>query len=154
MLPQLVERAGNGDEGSGSITAFYTVLAEGDDQQDPIVDAARAILDGHLVLSRELADSGHYPAIDIEGSVSRVFNQITSENHQEAVKQLKHLYSTYQQNKDLIAVGAYQNGSDPLIDRAIDSMPNIKEFLRQRINEEVHMEDSLAALQQMMLGYQ
>lgn len=153
MLPQLVERAGNGDEGSGSITAFYTVLAEGDDQQDPIVDAARAILDGHLVLSRELADSGHYPAIDIEGSVSRVFNQITSSGHQEAVKQLKHLYSSYQQNKDLITVGAYQKGSDSLVDTAIDSMPLIREFLCQRIDEEVHMEDSLQSLQQMMLGY-
>lgn len=150
MLPQLVERAGNGVSGGGSITAFYTVLAEGDDQQDPIVDAARAILDGHLVLSRELADSGHYPAIDIEGSVSRVINQITSDEHREAISQLKHLYSTYQQNKDLITVGAYQKGSDTLIDDAIGMMPEIRTFLCQNINEEVHMKESIDTLEQMM----
>jgi len=149
-LPQLVERAGNGDEGQGSITAFYTVLAEGDDQQDPIVDAARAILDGHVVLSRSLADIGHYPAIDIEGSVSRVINQITSEAHRDAIKSLKQLYSSYQQNKDLIAVGAYQQGSDQLIDDAIESMPHIRSFLCQDINEQVDMNDSVDELQQMM----
>lgn len=150
LLPRLVERAGNGSEGGGSITAFYTVLAEGDDQQDPIVDAARAILDGHLVLSRELADSGHYPAIDIEGSVSRVINQITSEEHRSAISQLKHLYSAYQQNKELITVGAYQKGSDPLIDQAIEMMPVIRAFLCQNINEEVHMSESIDHLRQMM----
>ena len=149
-LPQLVERAGNGDEGQGSITAFYTVLAEGDDQQDPIVDAARAILDGHVVLSRSLADIGHYPAIDIEGSVSRVINQITSESHRDAIKSLKQLYSSYQQNKDLIAVGAYQKGSDQLIDDAIESMPHIRSFLCQDINEQVDMNESVDELQQMM----
>jgi len=149
-LPQLVERAGNGDHGGGSITAFYTVLAEGDDQQDPIVDASRAILDGHVVLSRELADMGHYPAIDIEGSVSRVVNQITSDEHREAIRQLKFLYSTYQQNKDLINVGAYQKGSDPVIDDAIDSMPAIRSFLCQNMNEKVEMNESLDELRQMM----
>lgn len=150
LLPKLVERAGNGSEGSGSITAFYTVLAEGDDQQDPIVDASRAILDGHIVLSRELADSGHYPAIDIEGSVSRVINQITSEEHRDAISQLKFLYSTYNQNKDLITVGAYQKGSDPLIDQSIEMMPAIREFLCQNINEKVVMQESIDNLQQMM----
>jgi len=149
-LPQLVERAGNGDGNQGSITAFYTVLAEGDDQQDPIVDASRAILDGHVVLSRSLADTGHYPAIDIEGSVSRVINQITSESHRDAIRSLKQLYSSYQQNKDLIAVGAYQKGSDPLIDDAIESMPHIRSFLCQNINEKVDMNDSVDELQQMM----
>jgi flagellum-specific ATP synthase len=149
-MPQLVERAGNGDTDGGSITAFYTVLAEGDDQQDPIVDAARAILDGHVVLSRALADSGHYPAIDIEGSVSRVINQITDENHREAISQLKYLYSSYQQNKDLITVGAYQKGSDPVIDDAIDSMPEIRSFLCQNINEKVKMDESIDELRQMM----
>ena len=149
-LPQLVERAGNGSNESGSITAFYTVLAEGDDQQDPIVDASRAILDGHVVLSRELADSGHYPAIDIEGSVSRVINQITSESHRDAIGQLKYLYSSYQQNKDLITVGAYQKGSDSLIDDAIESMPQIRSFLCQKLNEQVDMADSIDELQQMM----
>jgi flagellum-specific ATP synthase len=150
LLPQLVERAGNGAEGGGSITAFYTVLAEGDDQQDPIVDASRAILDGHVVLSRELADSGHYPAIDIEGSVSRVINQITSEEHREAISQLKYLYSTYRQNKDLITVGAYQRGSDKLIDQAIEMMPEIRNFLCQNINEAVPFAKSVEKLQQMM----
>lgn len=150
MLPQLVERAGNGAEGSGSITAFYTVLAEGDDQQDPIVDAARAILDGHLVLTRELADSGHYPAIDIEGSVSRVMTQITRPEHQQAINRLKRLYSTYQQNKDLIAVGAYQKGSDSQIDLAIDTMPKIRHFLCQGMHEKVNMQASIDNLQQMM----
>ncbi len=149
-MPQLVERAGNGDTGGGSITAFYTVLAEGDDQQDPIVDAARAILDGHVVLSRDLADSGHYPAIDIESSVSRVVNQITSESHQLAISQLKQLYSNYQQNKDLITVGAYQKGSDPALDDAINSMPSINSFLCQRVNEKVLMEESIDELQEMM----
>jgi len=150
LLPRLVERAGNGSMGGGSITAFYTVLAEGDDQQDPIVDAARAILDGHLVLSRDLADSGHYPAIDIEGSVSRVINQITTDEHRDAISQLKYLYSTYQQSKDLITVGAYQEGSDPMIDQAIDMMPRIRAFLCQNINEEVHMAESVDDLRQMM----
>ncbi len=149
-MPQLVERAGNGDTDGGSITAFYTVLAEGDDQQDPIVDAARAILDGHVVLSRSLADSGHYPAIDIEGSVSRVINQITDESHREAISQLKYLYSSYQQNKDLITVGAYQKGSDPVIDDAINSMPEIRSFLCQNINEKVEMDESIDELRQMM----
>lgn len=149
-MPQLVERAGNGDTGGGSITAFYTVLAEGDDQQDPIVDAARAILDGHVVLSRELADSGHYPAIDIEGSVSRVINQITDDTHRDAIRQLKYLYSSYQQNKDLISVGAYQKGSDRVIDDAIDSMPSIRAFLCQKINEKVEMNESIDELRQMM----
>lgn len=151
-LPQLVERAGNGDEGGGSITAFYTVLAEGDDQQDPIVDASRAILDGHVVLSRDLADSGHYPAIDIEQSVSRVINQITTESHRDAINQLKYLYSSYQQNKDLITVGAYQKGSDPVIDDAIDSMPEIRTFLCQNINEKVRMSESVDRLREMMTG--
>jgi len=149
-LPQLVERAGNGGVGGGSITAFYTVLAEGDDQQDPIVDASRAILDGHIVLSRELADMGHYPAIDIEGSVSRVINQITSHDHREAISQLKFLYSTYQQNKDLISVGAYQKGSDPTIDDAIESMPTIRGFLCQNMDEKVDMSESIDELSQMM----
>ncbi len=150
MLPKLVERAGNGSAEQGSITAFYTVLAEGDDQQDPIVDAARAILDGHLVLSRDLADAGHYPAIDIEGSVSRVMNQITSVEHRKAINQLKALYAHYQQNKDLITIGAYQAGSDPIIDKAIDMMPQIKNFLCQDINQDVHLQESIEFLQQMM----
>jgi len=112
-LPALVERAGNGPEGGGSITAFYTVLAEGDDQQDPIADAARAILDGHFVLSRSLADQGHYPAIDIEQSISRAMHNLVGDDHFGVVRQFKQFFSRYQRSRDLIAVGAYQTGRRP-----------------------------------------
>ncbi len=150
-LPQLVERAGNGDEGSGSITAIYTVLAEGDDQDDPIVDAARAILDGHIVLSRSLADTGHYPAIDVESSVSRLMTQITGADHQSAAREFQKLMSAYTQNQDLINVGAYSQGSDPAIDAAVAMRPQLLDFLQQDIGESVSLEDScqsLLALQQ------
>jgi flagellum-specific ATP synthase len=145
-LPQLVERAGNGDKGGGSITAFYTVLAEGDDQNDPIADAARAILDGHIVLSRRLADSGHYPAIDIEASVSRAMSDITSKEHQAAARGFKQLYSVYRQNQDLISVGAYERGSDEKIDAAIEAMPSLEAFLRQDMDTPVSLEHSLSDL--------
>jgi len=134
-LPALVERAGNGLEGGGSITAFYTVLAEGDDQQDPIADSARAILDGHFVLSRALADQGHYPAIDIEQSISRAMHSLVSPEHFELVRRFKQLFSRYQRSRDLIAVGAYQPGSDPLLDRAVAMYPKLETFLQQRIDE-------------------
>lgn len=130
-LPQLVERAGNGDKGGGSITAFYTVLTEGDDQQDPIADAARAILDGHIVLSRRLAEAGHYPAIDIEQSISRAMNDIVSKDHRAAAQGFKQVYSLYQRNRDLISVGAYEAGSDEQIDMAIAAMPSLQGFLQQ-----------------------
>ena len=142
-LPQLVERAGNGDRGGGSITAFYTVLAEGDDQNDPIADAARAILDGHIVLSRRLAESGHYPAIDIEASVSRAMNEITDADHQRAAREFKQLYSVYQQNRDLISVGAYELGSNDQIDLAIGAMPSLREFLHQDMHTRFGIQDSL-----------
>ncbi len=145
-LPQLVERAGNGDRGGGSITAFYTVLTEGDDQNDPIADAARAILDGHVVLSRELAEAGHYPAIDIEASISRVMVEIVAPEHEQAARRFKQIYSTYRQNRDLISVGAYQAGSDPRIDEAIAMYPQLTEFLQQHMSERVAWPDSLAGL--------
>jgi flagellum-specific ATP synthase len=141
-LPQLVERAGNGDRGGGSITAFYTVLTEGDDQNDPIADAARAILDGHIVLSRKLAESGHYPAIDIEASISRAMNDITSREHQQAARSFKQLYSIYRQNQDLISVGAYERGSDERIDAAIEAMPTLEDFLHQDMNTPVTLAQS------------
>ena len=134
-LPQLVERAGNGPPGGGSITAFYTVLTEGDDPQDPIADSARAILDGHIVLARPLADAGHYPAIDIEQSISRVMNQLITPQQLELARQFKQLYSRYQRARDLIAVGAYSPGSDPLLDRAIALYPSFEAFLQQPIEE-------------------
>ncbi len=142
-LPQLVERAGNGEKGGGSITAFYTVLTEGDDQNDPIADAARAILDGHFVLSRQLAESGHYPAIDIEASISRAMNDIATTEHRQAAIAFKQLYSVYQQNRDLINVGAYQAGSDERIDAAIEAMPILLEFLRQDMHVPEPLEQSL-----------
>jgi len=149
-LPQLVERAGNGGEGQGSITAFYTVLTEGDDLQDPIADAARAILDGHIVLSRELADAGHYPAVDIEGSISRVMPMVTSAEHQSLARQLKQIYALYQQNKDLISIGAYTKGNDPRIDQAINVLPVINFFLQQQIQEIIPYEQSIQQLQEII----
>jgi flagellum-specific ATP synthase len=144
-LPQLVERAGTGDRG-GSITAFYTVLAEGDDQNDPIADAARAILDGHIVLSRELADAGHYPAIDVEASISRVMVDIVAPEHERAARRFKQVYSGYRQNRDLISVGAYQRGSDARIDEAIAMYPRLSGFLQQNMRERQSWNDSLAGL--------
>jgi flagellum-specific ATP synthase len=145
-IPVLIERAGNGSEGGGSITAFYTVLTEGDDLQDPIADSARAILDGHIVLSRELADAGHYPAIDIEKSISRSMHTITSEDQQKQMRKLKQLVSRYQRNRDLINVGAYSAGSDPVLDEAIAKNSQIEAFLQQGILEKVSIPQSLGEL--------
>jgi len=146
-LPQLVERAGNGPAGSGSITAFYTVLVEGDDQSDPIADAARAILDGHFVLSRRLAESGHYPAVDVEASVSRAMHDIAPADHLALARRLRQTLSTYEHHRDLIAIGAYQRGSDPRVDAAIALWPRIQKFLQQDMHERVDLGASLAALQ-------
>lgn len=145
-LPMLVERAGNSLPGGGSITAFYTVLTEGDDQQDPIADAARAILDGHIVLDRGLADSGHYPAIDIEKSISRVMTNIASPAHLNSARKLKQLVSRYQQSRDLISVGAYAAGTDPVLDEAILNHQKIDNFLQQGIHERSRIAESLGQL--------
>jgi flagellum-specific ATP synthase len=145
-LPALVERAGNGKEGGGSITAFYTVLTEGDDQQDPIADAARAILDGHIVLDRRLAEAGHYPAIDIEQSISRAMHSITSHDHQQLARRLKKLTASYQRSRDLISVGAYSAGSDPVLDEAIARHAKIESFLQQDIAEQAGVAESLGQL--------
>ena len=144
-LPQLVERAGNGTEGGGSITAFYTVLTEGDDQQDPIADSARAILDGHIVLSRRLVEQGHYPAIDIEASISRAMNNLVSPEHFSQVHRFKQLYAHYQRNRDLVSVGAYVHGSDPLLDEALIMHPRQSHFLKQGMYEADHFDDSMNA---------
>ncbi|GAC18748.1 flagellar protein export ATPase FliI [Paraglaciecola arctica] len=143
-LPALVERAGNGSENQGSITAFYTVLTEGDDLQDPIADAARAILDGHIVLSRDLADSGHYPAIDIESSISRVMPMVVSEEHVLGARRIRQVYSNYQRNRDLISIGAYSKGTDPRIDLAINAEPAINAFLQQGMQQIIDFEHSIA----------
>lgn len=149
-LPALVERAGNGLEGGGSITAFYTVLSEGDDQQDPIADSARAILDGHVVLSRSLADQGHYPAIDVEMSVSRAINELISPSEMDFVRKFKNLYSRYQRNRDLINVGAYVRGNDPVLDKAIAIFPKIEEFLQQSPKSRATYDESRTWLQGLM----
>jgi len=151
-LPALVERVGNGRRGEGSITAFYTVLTEGDDQQDPIADAARAILDGHIVLSRSLAESGHYPAIDIEQSISRAMHNITSPEHQKLARKLKQLNSRYSRSVDLINVGAYEAGSDAVLDQAIARHDNIDAFLQQGISEQAGVDDSLNHLAYVLEG--
>lgn len=142
-LPALVERAGNGAAGGGSITAFYTVLTEGDDQQDPIADAARAILDGHIVLSRRIAESGHYPAIDVEASISRVMNEIVPQDVLDASRMLRELMSTYNQSRELVNLGAYKAGSNPTLDRAVALWPRIRAFLAQRPIERAGLDDSI-----------
>jgi flagellum-specific ATP synthase len=149
MLPQLVERAGNSDH-AGSITAFYTVLAEGDDHNDPIADAARAILDGHIVLARRLADAGHYPAVDVETSVSRAMNDITSSTQQELARRFKQLHATYRENYDLINVGAYVPGSDARVDEAIAMHPRLLDFLKQDMRQRVPLADGVRDLDRLL----
>ena len=150
-MPALVERAGNGGEGQGSITAFFTVLVEGDDLQDPIADSARAILDGHIVLSRQLADSGHFPAIDIEKSVSRVMPAVVTAEHMIMARTIRQCVSQYSQSKELIQIGAYQKGSDPNIDQAIMIKPFIDEFTVQDMKEIVPFKQSLEGLEQLSM---
>ena len=151
-IPQLVERAGNGREGGGSITAFYTVLTEGDDVQDPVADAARAILDGHVVLARRLAEEGQYPAIDVEASISRAMPQIITPEHLQQAQVLKRLYARYQQSRDLISVGAYVAGSDPETDLAIKQIKPIRQFLAQGMLEKVDYKSSCQQLQKLTTG--
>lgn len=147
MLTRLVERAGNGASQTGSLTAFYTVLAEGDDQQDPIADAARAILDGHLVLSRILAEQGHYPALDVNASVSRVMPQIVAPEHLSLATRLRQLLGRYQQVRELLPLGGYQAGHDTELDEAVQRYPQLSLFLRQGLQERSSLADSLKMLQ-------
>lgn len=145
-LSQLVERCGNGGLNQGSITALFTVLMEGDDHADPVADHARSVLDGHIFLSRQLADAGHYPAIDIEKSISRVMTSIVSENQLTLTNKFKRLYSTYLRNSDVVNVGMYQHGSDKTLDDAIKYKTAMFNFLQQGINEPANMTDSLTQL--------
>lgn len=145
-LPALVERSGNGEPGGGSITAFYTVLTEGDDPNDPIADAARGVLDGHIVLSRTVAESGLYPAIDVEASISRVMPAVVGAEQLRHARQLRALVSAYQRNRDLINIGAYQKGADPQVDRALVLWPAIQRFLGQNVDVAASFEDSRQAL--------
>ena len=151
-LPQLVERAGMGVGGHGSITAFYTVLTEADDPNDPVADSARAILDGHIVLSRRLAERGLYPAIDIESSISRVMSQVVGERQIKYARALKHFYSLYEQNADLFSLGAYQRGANLELDSAVAMRPQILEFLRQDRRAAVNFSDAVTALAQVTGG--
>ncbi len=150
LLTQLVERAGNGTHPEGSLSAFYTVLAEGDDQQDPVVDSARAILDGHIVLTRRLAEEGHYPAIDIGASVSRVMPQVVSPEWQGLAVNLRQLWGRYQQVRELLPLGGYQPGADPQMDEAVQRYPAIASFLQQGIQEETPITQVLGALKHVL----
>ncbi|MCW8347650.1 MULTISPECIES: flagellar protein export ATPase FliI [Vibrio] len=149
-LPALVERAGNGDDNQGSITAFFTVLTEGDDLQDPIADASRAILDGHIVLSREMADAGHYPAIDVEKSVSRVMPQITDDQHVLMSKAVRQVLSVCRKNQDLVSIGAYKPGTDPAIDSAFTLKPKLDQYLQQSMKETVPYDMCVNMLKQLL----
>lgn len=146
-LPRLVERAGN-DAGAGSITALYTVLAEGDDLSDPVTDAARAALDGHLVLSRKLANAGHFPAVDVLASVSRCMTDVTPLAHREAAGTVRDILAAYREAADLIEVGAYQHGSNPRVDRALQCLGPLNAFLRQGPDEHFSLEQTLTQLRQ------
>ncbi|MDH3712558.1 MAG: flagellar protein export ATPase FliI [Gammaproteobacteria bacterium] len=149
-LPQLVERAGNGEHNAGSITAFYTVLVEGDDHADPIADAARAILDGHIVLSREIAESGQYPAIDVQASVSRAMPAIADAQQLAWVGEFRRLQALYQSNRDLISVGAYQAGANPQLDAAVQHYPALQAFLAQDMHDPQDLPGSLQQLAQLV----
>ena len=147
-LQKVLERAGNSPK--GSITAFYTVLMEGDDINDPIVDTVRGITDGHIFLSRKVAEANHYPAIDVLGSISRLMSAIASPEHKAAAGKMRKLLALYRENKDLIDVGMYQQGSNPTLDIAIQMMPQINGFLQQRTTDIVSMDTTISTLIDMM----
>jgi flagellum-specific ATP synthase len=149
-MPQLVESAGNGEGLDGSMSAIYTVLAEGDDQQDPVVDSARAILDGHIVLTRELAERGHYPAIDVAQSISRCMAQVVTPEHAMAARKLKASMAKHARVRDLIPLGAYQPGADPETDRAVQLHPHIEDFLCQGTKEDAPFAPCIDQLKAMM----
>ncbi|MGC8871562.1 MAG: FliI/YscN family ATPase [Caldimicrobium sp.] len=149
MLPRLLERAG-ARVNSGSITGIYTVLVEGDDVNDPIADAVRSIVDGHIVLSRELAQEGHYPAIDVLASISRVMKDIVSKDHLKLYQEAVNILATYKRAEDLINIGAYVKGSNPEIDRALELMPKLKEFLKQDLEERFTYEESCQILREIL----
>ena len=145
-ITKLVERAGNSGQSGGAITGIYTVLADGDNQDDPVVDTARSILDGHIVLSRDLAQRGQYPAIDVPASLSRVMADITAPEHQALARQFRALMASYEANRDLVLMGAYRAGADPQLDRAIAKQPELVKFLCQGGHEKAGLDDSIAAL--------
>lgn len=149
-ITRLVERAGNSSTTGGAITGLYTVLADGDDHDDPVVDTARAILDGHIVLSRELAQQGHYPAIDIPQSLSRVMDQLIGAEHRSQARAMRSQIATCAANRDLVLMGAYREGTDPVLDRGMAMKGQIDAFLQQEASEHVSLADSIAALGEVM----
>jgi flagellum-specific ATP synthase len=149
ILPKLMERSGNNE--FGSITALYNVLVEGDDMNDPISDASRGILDGHIILSRDLAAKGQYPAIDILNSISRLMKQIINEEHNKNSQYFRQLYATYKEAEDLISVGAYKQGTNPILDSAVGNYPKLLNFLKQTVDENITFEESQAELKSLFL---
>ena len=152
LLPKMIERTGRGAGGVGSITAIYTVLAEGDDLNDPVVDIARSALDGQIALSRDLADEGHFPAIDLQGSVSRLIQVLQDKENQKRAITFRKLWASFQQNKDLVQVGAYQGGTNTDLDRALQIKDNMLSFLTQDIDEECDMTSSMQELRELVDG--
>jgi len=150
ILPKLMERAGTNEK--GTITGLYTVLVEGDDMNEPIADAVRGILDGHIILSRRLAAKNHYPAVDILESTSRVMGEIVSDEHKEAANKLRSVLATYEEAKDLVTIGAYEAGSDPKLDYALDKLDEVNRFLRQGVNEASSYEDTINWLTSIFAG--
>ncbi len=146
MMPKLLERAGNSDK--GSITGLYTVLVDGDDLTEPITDTARGILDGHIVLSRKIANKNHYPAIDVLASISRVMGDITTSEHRQYAGHIKSLMATYREAEDLINIGAYSKGSNKDIDMAVKKIDKINEFLRQKVDENISFDDTAAMMKE------
>ncbi len=143
-LPKLLERSGNSEK--GSITAFYTVLVEGDDMNEPVADEVRSILDGHVILSRDLANRGHYPAVNVSESVSRVMSNIIDEEHMAASRKLKEVVANYEKERDLILIGAYESGSNPAVDYAIEKIDEVNNFLKQGTHEPVSFDDAVNEL--------
>jgi flagellum-specific ATP synthase len=152
LLPQLLERAGPQAKGKGPISGLYTVLVDGDDFNDPIADAARSILDGHINLTRDLAMKGHFPAIDVPSSASRVMTDIVSQTHWQQANYFKELLGVYASNLDMIQIGAYQPGTNPKIDEALRIMPLMEAFLKQGIHEATGLEDAMHGLRRVLSG--
>jgi flagellar protein export ATPase FliI len=146
-LPRLLERSGNSDK--GSITAFYTILVAGDDMNEPIADETRSILDGHIILSRALATRGQYPAIDVSESVSRVMDSIIDEDHRDAARKLREVVANYEKERDLILIGAYEEGSDPKVDYAIEKIEEVNTFLKQNVGEKIDADEAISLLKEL-----
>lgn len=145
-LPRLLERSGNSDK--GSITAFYTILVAGDDMNEPVADETRSILDGHIILSRALAARNHYPAIDISESISRVMDSIIDEDHKDAARKLREVVANYEKERDLILIGAYEEGSDPKVDYAIEKIEEVNDFLKQAVDDKISFDEAIRKLKE------